>query len=278
MKTTRLNVFVSAIGFSTMIFLSSCGESSSLPEDIADESSEIAPGTMISVEKALAIVAKENDVARKLYTKGIVGPGKKQGLKFDEDWRKDEVEAGPLPALFLRGISSDIQKGDIPLGLFLGSDFPINAANKFEGQQADLFVEIRKDSEPKFFFDEENELHTAMFPDFASATPCVSCHNGHEKTSKDDWVLGDVMGATTWTYPKKELTFSEVQGIIKVYRTGIVNTLAQYMSEIDGFKESEKPAIGDKWPSEGMFLPSPEVFLDSVKVLASTETLDALLD
>ena len=60
---------------------------------------------VFSVEEVLEMVAKENDVTRTLYTKAIVGKGKKQGMKFDEDWRKDDVEAGPLPALFLRGVS-----------------------------------------------------------------------------------------------------------------------------------------------------------------------------
>lgn len=140
-----------------------------------------------------------------------------------------------------------------------------------------MFAEIKADEKPKFFYDEESALHTAMFPDFAAAAPCVSCHNDHPETTKDDWVLGDVMGATTWSYPKDKLTFEEAKGVVNAYREGIIHTLGEYVSEIDGFKSSDKPLIGTQWPSEGLFLPSPEVFLDSVKMLASTQTLDALL-
>lgn len=277
MKKGKMKLMMVGMGLSSMLLLNACG-SEALPDTPMEGSSETtSEAALFPVDKVLAIVAKENDVARTLYTKGIVGPGKKQGIKFDEDWRKDDVEAGPLPALFLRGISSDIQKGDVPLGLFLGSDFPINAANKFEGKQANLFAEIKSDSKPKFFYDEASSLHTAMFPDFAAAAPCVTCHNEHAETTKSDWVLGDIMGATTWTYPKEMLTFSEVQGVINAYRKGIVNTLGAYVSEIEGFKNSPKPEIGDKWPSEGLYIPSPEAFLDSVKVLASTETLNGLL-
>ncbi len=277
MKKGKMKQLMVSMGLGSMLFLSSCG-GEALPDSPTSEgTSTTSEAAIFPVDKVLAIVAKENDVARTLYTKGIVGPGKKQGIKFDEDWRKDDVEAGPLPALFLRGISSDIQKGTVPLGLFLGSDFPIGAANKFEGKQASLFAEIRTDSMPKFFYDEESSLHTAMFPDFASAMPCVTCHNEHAETTKTDWKLGDIMGATTWTYPKEMLTFTEVQEILTAYRTGIVNTLGQYVTEIEGFKNSPKPEVGDKWPSEGLYIPSPEVFLDSVKVLASTETLEGLL-
>ena len=85
------------------------------------------------------------------------------------------------------------------------------------------------------------------------------------------------MGATTWTYPKEKLTFVEARDIVMAYREGIVFTLGEYVDEIDGFTESEKPVVGDKWPTEGVFIPSPEAFLDSVKILASSGTLDALL-
>jgi len=152
--------------------------------------------------------------------------------------------------------------------LYLGSDFPINKANLFTGKQSELFAEIRKDSASKFFYDDANKLHTAMFPDFASAAPCVSCHNDHEQTSKTDWKLNDIMGATTWTYPKEKLTLEEAQSLVEAYRTGIVATLGEYVEEIEGFENSEKPEIGPKWPTEGLYVPSPEAFLDSVKILS----------
>lgn len=279
MKKVTIKSMMLGVGLGTMLLSTSCG-GGALPDEpvgTTKGSESKSEAAIFPVEKVLEIVAKENDVARTLYTKGIVGPGKKQGIKFDEDWRKDDVEAGPLPALFLRGVSSFIQKGEVPLGLFLGSDFPINAANKFEGKQAELFAEIKKDEKAKFFFDEENALHTAMFPDFASADPCVNCHNGHAETTKDDWVLGDIMGATTWSYPKEMLTYTEAKDVINAYRGGIIYTLGEYVSEINGFQNSDKPVIGTQWPKDGLFLPLPEVFMDSVKTLASTSTLDALL-
>ncbi len=255
----------------TAVFFTKCGPP--LPEEgetISDKS--------FSVEEAFEIVAKENDVTRTLYTKAIVGAGKSQGLKFDEDWEKDEVEAGPLPALFLRGISADIQKkGEVPLGLFLGSDFPVRKSNKFSGKQDELFQEIRADHQPKFFFDEASSLQTAMFPDFAVAKPCVECHNKHPETTKTDWQLGDVMGATTWTYPEDSVSFDQLQAILLAYRKGTVATYNAFLAEVESFKEMEKPEVGEKWPAEGYYLPTADAFLDSVKVLASKSTLEAIL-
>ena len=254
-----------------IFILNSCG---GVPEEkTADASEEKA----FAVEEVLEMVAKENDVTRTLYTKAIVGKGKKQGMKFDEDWRKDDVEAGPLPALFLRGVATSIRKGPVPLGLYLGSDYPINAANKFQGQQAELFTEIKKNQEPKFFYDEEQKLHTAMFADLASAGACVTCHNDHPQTTKSDWKLGDVMGATTWQYPKDSLTYKETVAVLSSYAKGTVDIYMEYLDEIEDFKESDKPEIGDKWPAEGNYLPTAEAFLDSVKKLSSYETMKHLV-
>lgn len=243
---------------------------------VPEKSATIKEEKSFSVAEVLEMVAKENDVTRTLYTKAIVGPGKKQGMKFDEDWQKEDVEAGPLPALFLRGIANDIRKSDVPLGLYLGSDFPINKANLLEGKQAALFKKIKADRIPQHFYDEEQEVYTAMFADVAGAPACVSCHNKHEQTTKTDWKLGDVMGATTWQYPADSLSYDKTIAVLKAYRNGTKAIYEDYLEEIAAFKTSEKPTIGDKWPSKGKYLPSPEVFLDSVRKLASYETMKTL--
>ena len=232
---------------------------------------------VFSVDEVLEMVSKENDVTRTLYTKAIVGKGKAQGMKFDEDWRKDDVEAGPLPALFLRGVATSIQKSSVPLGLYLGSDFPINNANKFVGKQAELFDQIKLDQKPQFFYDQTQGLHTAMFADVAAANACVTCHNDHSQTAKDDWVLGDVMGATTWQYPKDSLTYKGAIDVLDAYAQGTVDIYVEYLNEIEDFKESKKPIIGKKWPADGNYLPTAEVFLDSVRKLSSYETMKSLV-
>ncbi|RCS26138.1 DUF3365 domain-containing protein [Polaribacter sp. WD7] len=263
-KITLLSLFM-------LTLLSACG---GVPEEKSTAShSEKA----FSVEEVLEMVAKENDVTRTLYTKAIVGKGKAQGMKFDEDWRKDDVEAGPLPALFLRGVASSIRKSPVPLGLYLGSDFPVNAANKFVGKQAELFKKIKMNQKPQFFYDSDQKLHTAMFADVAGAGACVSCHNDHPQTTKTDWKLGDVMGATTWQYPKDSLSYKETIALLGSYAQGTVDIYKEYLAEIEEFKKSDKPEIGSKWPAEGNYLPTAEVFLDSVKKLSSYETMKHLV-
>ena len=43
-------------------------------------------------------------------------------------------------------------------------------------------------------------------------------------------------------------------------------------------KNSPKPEIGKTWPSKGMYLPTAEVFIDSVRKLTSYKSLEVLLN
>jgi len=116
-----------------------------------------------------------------------------------------------------------------------------------------------------------------MFADMAMAAPCVNCHNDHPNTTKKDWKLGDVMGATTWQYPSDSLSYKQAVGVLNAYRNGTKAIYNAYLDEIAAFKTSKKPAIGKTWPSKGFNLPTAEVFIDSVRKLTSYKSLEVLL-
>ncbi len=232
-------------------------------------------GRVIPVEKMFRIVAAENNAARELYTKNIVGYGMKVGLGFSEKWREADVAAGPLPALFLREAATSIQKSRIPLGLFLGSDFPIARSNNFGSAQAERFKMMRASSKPQFFYSPDIKLQVAMFADLAVAPGCVTCHNEHPKSPKVDWKLGDIMGATTWSYPKDKVTLEEMVQIISAYRGGVVDAYEAYLAKAAKF--SKPPEVGDRWPEDGYFLPSKDVFVKEFERRASGNTISLIL-
>jgi hypothetical protein len=232
-------------------------------------------GETIPIEVVFAIVEAENDVVRALYTKEIVGPGQAAGLAFNENWREDEVQAGPLPALFLRETAMSLEKDPVRLSLFLGSDFPVSPANQFKGKQMELFQAIRAQQEPQFFYAEDTQLYTAMFPDVAVAQPCVTCHNGHEQSPKHDWQLNDIMGATTWTYPANSVTLAELMEILTGLRQGFRDAYSAYLTKTESF--SKRPEIADKWPRDGYYLPTVEVFMAEVTRQSSAHTLEAIM-
>lgn len=228
----------------------------------------------IPVEQLFILVQAENSKVRELWTKEIVGEGVKAGLKFDERWRDDDLDAGPLPALFLRETAKSLEKSPLRLSLFLGSDYPISPDNRFEGLQLEKFQLIRQSNQPQFFFMADTGLYTGMFADIAVAKPCVDCHNDHEKSPKNDWRLNDVMGGTTWMFPGRVVSLEEAVNAVTVLHQAFRDAYGAYLEKVKTF--AQPPVIGERWPSEGYFLPSSDIFMQEVLKRTSPNTLSSL--
>jgi adenylate cyclase len=238
-------------------------------------SSAASGGTMVPVAQALRVVARENEAIRALYTQRIVGDGKRVGLAFDEAWQRPEVEAGPLPALLLRMMAEQLQRGDGALGLFLGSAYPIVSANRFSPQQSDAFRQVSATREPHVMYAADIGRYVAMFPDVATVTGCVECHNEHPHSPKRDWKVGDVMGATTWMYPHKELTTRETLRLVAQVRSAARASYARYLEKVRTF--SSPTEIGTRWPSEGRYLPDVASFMLEIEQRTAAQTLRSIL-
>ena len=217
-----------------------------------------------------------NSHARQIYTRDIVGAGKKVGLKFGEDWKEDGIEKGPLPALFLRELSSELEKRPEPLGLYLGSSEPINPSNLFKGDTAVDYQSLVSSRQP-IFSTLEGYGSIAMFPDFASAPGCVTCHNEHKDSPKTDWKLNDVMGATTWTWPDSKTSSGEIRQILKVELEALGDAYQNYLDKASTFKTA--PKIGSEWPRSGQFaLPDKQTYIAAVLDAASPEILSSFIE
>ena len=117
-----------------------------------------------------------------------------------------------------------------------------------------------------------------MYPDYASAKACVTCHNEHEKTPKKDWVLNDMMGATTWSYPRKEVSVAEVLRYTTVLRSAALETYGLYLTKLTTFKASPVPVVATQWPKEGMFLPTLAEMRKAIETQNNALTFQTLLD
>lgn len=231
----------------------------------------------VPVETLFRMIDAENASVRALYTSEVVGPGLKQGLKYREDWRLKDVHAGPLPALLLRETANRLQQRVPDLSLFLGSTFPIEDSNHFKGAQLKYFAALEKEREPQFFRDDSTGRYTAMFPDIAAAPPCVKCHNEHPKSPRKNWKLNDVMGATTWSFARKDVSVDELVTILAAYRTSAIESYEAYLKKTAAFEPDARPKLGEKWPADGMFLPDVATFRTRVEERNSAKTLNALL-
>jgi len=228
----------------------------------------------IPIEKALAMLNAQNEAVRKLYAQEIVGEGKKQGLEFNERWKRDDVHAGPLPALFLRETAFYLEGDPTRLSLFLGSDRPINRANAFTGTQVELFDHIRETRDRESFYSRDTDLYIAMFPDVATTEACVDCHNAHPDSPKKNWRLGDVMGAVTWSHPSSEVSAAEILEMSEALLAGIERAYGMVLDDLS--RLSKKPRIGSEWPRDGYHLPSQEVFMKEVRARTAPRLLQSL--
>jgi adenylate cyclase len=249
------------------------------PPPLPESPSDAPPAGQIPVETVFAVLAKENDVARSIYTRRVVGAGLEVGLGFEETWRENDVIAGPLPALFLRASAEQLARADLGLALFLGSSQPIASSNRFEGEQARRFARLQQTGEPEMFRDPDSGRATAMFPDVATVQPCVTCHNEHPDSPKTDWAVGDIMGATTWTLVKESYSAEEVLVLVGALRQAFAETYAEYLAEYDGPGEAGlRPVIGSAWPGDEVAIPDLETFMGACTDEASPETLRQLVE
>lgn len=216
-----------------------------------------------------------NEAARHIYTSRIVGPGLKAGLSFGEDWAEPNVDKGPLPALFLRLVAQRLEAKPTRLSLYLGSDEPINKSNLFDADQMITFETLKASGEPVIA-----ELPTAgfvgMYPDVASAAPCVRCHNEHDDSPKKDWVLNDIMGATTWTYPTAQLGAGDYLSTTEQVFEAISEAYSAYLEKIASFET--EVIVGEGWPDgPTLMIPKLSVFMAEVRNAASVTVVDELV-
>jgi adenylate cyclase len=241
------------------------------PERLAPETEKV--GT-VPVQTLFEAVNTINATARQIYTKQIVGPGTKVGLKFDADWQENDVFAGPLPAIFLRTTAHHLERDPAPLGLFLGSEYPINTSNLFSDEQKIMFAFIQQDQQPRY--GEADGSQFGMFADLASDQACVTCHNEHVDSPRDDWRLGGVMGATTWTWPvdRGTLTIEQFMDTVDAVYRSIALAYEDYLVEAMGFEQV--PEIGSLWPKEGYVLPDRQTFMLKTKQMSAHHVLGIL--
>ncbi|MCF6319918.1 MAG: DUF3365 domain-containing protein [Proteobacteria bacterium] len=129
--------------------------------------------------------------------------------------------------------------------------------------QLEAFKKIKRDRKAKFLYIEEAQRYVYMSPDIATVKPCVTCHNDHKESPKDDWKLDDVMGVTTWTYPKEEVPIEEVLLLIDTLHEGVKSAYKNLITEMSAMEKP--PLIGKRWPKEGYFIPDTDEFMREVK-------------
>ncbi len=158
----------------------------------------------IPPEKVADYVHAVIEADRTIYTTHIVNRMQEKGIvSAAEHWEQDN--ALPLPAQFLqhsgrlvaesgRGIRyrliglSPIYQRNAP-----ATDFERKALETLRRQPERPVTGVVASGKKQYF--------QAIYPDRAVSTACVTCHNSHPLSPKQDFKLNDVMGGIAITIP-----------------------------------------------------------------------------
>lgn len=167
-----------------------------IPASVAAES---AGNAGVPVRQAADMLYELAFANRKTYTRDVV-----QRLTLEESVltasEHYKTEKGlPLPAQMFRLGADELLNNTDAFWLSLRSLDPINFASGPLTPAEEEGLQFVQDNPEMRFYAEEKDLSgrralVAVYADVASVQACVSCHNGHPKSPRNDFELGDVMG------------------------------------------------------------------------------------
>ena len=135
---------------------------------------------------------------RTVYTRKVVNrlQNEEEVITADEHW--EDEQALPLPAQMLRMGAEGVAEQNLGITYALLSSWPINKQNAAVTDAEKKGLEYIVANPTKRFYSEEvlggQKYFTAVYQDIAVSEACVTCHNNHIDSPKDDFKLGDVMG------------------------------------------------------------------------------------
>ncbi len=142
---------------------------------------------------------------RTVYTKLIVNrlQNELKVIKASEHWKEDKALV--LPAQMFRAGAEMTRDKGAKFSYSLLSMWPVNKQNKARTDAEKKGLKYVVDNKGKNFYVEETlggkKYFTAVYPDYAVAPACVTCHNDHKDSPKKDFKIGDVMGAVVIRLP-----------------------------------------------------------------------------
>ena len=174
------------------VFVTGLVACDSKPSGGPDQSAGISPSHM--ADALFAVMSAD----RTVYSNEVVYrlQDLEEVIKASEHW--NHQKALPLPAQMFRMSAGLVAKQTDAFSYALLSKWPLNKENapKTEVEVAGLDSVAENPSKP--FYGRETvgdtEYFTAVYADVAVSPSCVTCHNAHEDSPRNDFKAGDVMG------------------------------------------------------------------------------------
>lgn len=183
------------MGLSAMTFvLTGCG---------GDTTAEAPAG--IPPQKMADALFAVMEADRATYTKKVIARLVKEEKVIKASEHFEDDKALPLPAQMFRFGSERVAERTDDFSYSLLSSWPINKQNAPKTEIEEMGLKYIEENPGQNFYKEEmlggKTYFTAVYPDVAVATPCVTCHNDHKDTPKSDFKLGDTMGGVVIRIP-----------------------------------------------------------------------------
>ena len=195
----RLPTRQSLLHLAAAVFVAGLAACDSKPSGGTDQSAGVSPSKM--ADALFAIMSAD----RTVYSNEVVYrlQDVEEVIKASEHW--DSQKALPLPAQMFRMSAGLVAKQTDAFSFALLSKWPLNKESgpKTEVEVAGLDSVANNPSKP--FYGRETvgdvEYFTAVYADVAVSPSCVTCHNAHQDSPRNDFKAGDVMGGVVIRIP-----------------------------------------------------------------------------
>ena len=195
----RLPTRQSLLHLAAAVFVAGLAACDSKPSGGPDQSAGVSPSKM--ADALFAIMSAD----RTVYSNEVVYrlQDVEEVIKASEHW--DSQKALPLPAQMFRMSAGLVAKQTDAFSFALLSKWPLNKESgpKTEVEVAGLDSVANNPSKP--FYGRETvgdvEYFTAVYADVAVSPSCVTCHNAHQDSPRNDFKAGDVMGGVVIRIP-----------------------------------------------------------------------------
>lgn len=142
---------------------------------------------------------------RTVYTQKVVNRLQNQEKVITADEHFLDQKALPLPAQMFRFGAEMAAEKNKNFSYSLLSLWPINKQNKPRTELEKQGLSFVNDNKGKNFYGEETlggkKFFTAVYADIAVSPACVTCHNEHLDSPRDDFKKDDVMGGVVIRIP-----------------------------------------------------------------------------
>ena len=160
--------------------------------------------SVVSMARAGAVATVDQfKLLRAYYTANVIAPVQVTGgVKPAVEHSGDDGKI-PLPATMIHDLSATTVNGATQIDLFSAYPFPNRAdrqLTEFQTTAWEFLVANPDETYSRTELSESGEtLLRIAVADRMIADACVSCHNAHAQTPKNDWTVGDVRGVLAVT-------------------------------------------------------------------------------